>query len=391
MLGGGTYTNQNKRLPGAYMNLVSEENKTIFTEPEIGTITNPDVDDLKNEIIDARDGENNLNDRLDRMESSSECAIVWENIENKEIFTVVEAPTGIVLDSSEMMIFSGEQKKIGAILIPAGAVGEIGWETSNLSIAAVNNGVIVGASEGSCVITATCNGFSATCTVKVFSANSALINLELGSMTANKIKNIGYGGETYDPILESKNGSFQSVSGGIKFLKNACASMPYEIKNSTIFTVIIKVRELVIDASNNYNRIFRGNGDCPSIYNTNLSPRYGIDLKLAGDVRGNAEYVYVNEIEGIKIERHVLQEIKMTGNAVLNAPHIFAFTGDGADIKYYREGILMGIQKQKFKLEATSIGIGETGTTNYSFNSFILEKFLVYNRALSQEEISAIE
>lgn len=68
MIGGGSYNNQSKRLPGAYMNLVSAESKITFLESESSTIPSPDIEDLKNEIADARGGEESLNARLNKMD-----------------------------------------------------------------------------------------------------------------------------------------------------------------------------------------------------------------------------------------------------------------------------------------------------------------------------------
>lgn len=94
--------------------------------------------------------------------------IVTGNIEI--IVEVNKLATGISLNQSAITFNStiGTARLI-ATLIPSDAVGTIEWSSDNENIATVVNGLVTvtATTSGSCTITASCNGHSATCTVTV--------------------------------------------------------------------------------------------------------------------------------------------------------------------------------------------------------------------------------
>ena len=58
--------------------------------------------------------------------------------------------------------------QLKAILLPYGVKGDVSWASATTSKATVSSsGLVTGVTSGSSVITATCNGFTATCTVTV--------------------------------------------------------------------------------------------------------------------------------------------------------------------------------------------------------------------------------
>lgn len=224
-------------------------------------------------------------------------------------------------------------------------------------------------------------------------SSKALIAWDLKSIAGNKFKNMGSGGEIFDGVLNPKSGEVQLVSGGVKFTENACVTTGYALSNVAAFTVAIKMREIVDNPQNVFGRVFRGSGDCPSIYAATPVNGGCLNVKLSGNKSVDAAYTYTNEAEGLQINAkstHVLWDTRMSGITMLNQSHVFAFSGNGTDLNYYRDGMLLASQKQILKAEAVNIGVGETGTTNYSLKSFILEKFLVYDMALPLEEIRKI-
>ena len=63
-------------------------------------------------------------------------------------------PTGIELDQDDISLNAGETVTLTATLIPNGAVSTIVWESSDESVATVNNGVVTGVGNGQAIITA---------------------------------------------------------------------------------------------------------------------------------------------------------------------------------------------------------------------------------------------
>lgn len=76
--------------------------------------------------------------------------------------------TEISLDQSKVNLFEGSTKTIEATVKPDDATYKtVEWESSNPSVATVNNGEIKAISRGETTITAKCGGFSAICVVTV--------------------------------------------------------------------------------------------------------------------------------------------------------------------------------------------------------------------------------
>ena len=75
--------------------------------------------------------------------------------------------SGIMLPATASVAV-GATVPIGAVLTPFGVDGEITWTSATPANATVDaNGVVTGVKAGSSVITAACNGYTATCTVTV--------------------------------------------------------------------------------------------------------------------------------------------------------------------------------------------------------------------------------
>ena len=82
-------------------------------------------------------------------------------------------PTGIELDQSSVSVEAGNTVTLAASLIPNSAVSTIVWESSDESVATVNNGVVTGVNNGQAVITARASEYDleAECIVTVYGAN----------------------------------------------------------------------------------------------------------------------------------------------------------------------------------------------------------------------------
>lgn len=76
---------------------------------------------------------------------------------------------GILLPSAASVVQSGTLQ-LNAVLTPFGVEGDVTWASATTAKATVSStGVVTGVATGSSVITATCNGFTASCTVTVTS------------------------------------------------------------------------------------------------------------------------------------------------------------------------------------------------------------------------------
>ena len=73
-----------------------------------------------------------------------------------------------MLNPSTATVTVGGKVQLSAVLMPAGAKGTVTWSSGTSAKATVDsNGVVTGVATGSSVITATCNGYTASCTVTV--------------------------------------------------------------------------------------------------------------------------------------------------------------------------------------------------------------------------------
>ena len=78
--------------------------------------------------------------------------------------------SGILLPTAAATVVSSTIQ-LNAVLVPYGVEGEITWASATTSKATVSStGLVTGVGSGSSVITATCGGYSASCTVTVTSA-----------------------------------------------------------------------------------------------------------------------------------------------------------------------------------------------------------------------------
>ena len=121
------------------------------------------------------------------LEGWFDSRIKWLNKQYDDIYT---APTGISLNKGLLELTNGQVSQLTATLTPFYASDEnLVWESSNDNIAYVDeNGVVVGVSNGTAVITAKIAGtsHSATCNVRVFTVQE----LE-GSITINDTYTVG--------------------------------------------------------------------------------------------------------------------------------------------------------------------------------------------------------
>jgi len=115
----------------------------------------------------------------------------------EEIASSPVAVTAIKLDKASLELPKGGTGELKAEILPANASNKnLKWSSDKSDIATVNNGVVMGVSEGSTIITVTTEdgNFTASCSVKVLAASDIVgpevknISPESGSSTGNVTK-----------------------------------------------------------------------------------------------------------------------------------------------------------------------------------------------------------
>lgn len=80
-------------------------------------------------------------------------------------------PSGLLINTDTASIAVGGKVQLTAIPMPFGVSGTVTWSSGTTAKATVDsNGEVTGVAAGTSVITATCNGYTASCTVTVTSA-----------------------------------------------------------------------------------------------------------------------------------------------------------------------------------------------------------------------------
>lgn len=104
-------------------------------------------------------------------------AFVVINIKNTDPTTEMlfagddaNTPNGLVINTSTATVAAGSTVKLSAFPLPFGVKGTVTWASGTAAKATVAaDGTVTGVEAGSSVITATCNGYTASCTVTVTS------------------------------------------------------------------------------------------------------------------------------------------------------------------------------------------------------------------------------
>ena len=146
--------------------------------------------------------------------------------------TVKAAPTGVKLDKEAIELANGETAKLKATLSGKKAASAITWTSSNEAVATVADGAITTVGAGEATITATTfNGYSASCTVKVWNAVASIeiVNEKLLSVKQKFTPEIklldAEGNETIGAYTVSTgNKTYATVSGATITAKKATSS-----------------------------------------------------------------------------------------------------------------------------------------------------------------------
>ena len=130
---------------------------------------------------------------------------------------VVVEPTGISLDTDYVELEIGEDTLVTATVEPADATyKDVEWSVEDDTIASVKDGVIVGESVGTTVVTAKCKELTATVEVKVNENSRPLV--EPTSITLSKdVVEIEVGGEdTVTATVEPEDSDFKNIKWSVE-------------------------------------------------------------------------------------------------------------------------------------------------------------------------------
>lgn len=86
--------------------------------------------------------------------------------------------TDITLDQSELSLSGNQYTTLQATVNPSDWTGKVEWSSDDPSIATVSDGLIAWAGKGSCKITASADGKTATCTVKCGGVAATSVRLD---------------------------------------------------------------------------------------------------------------------------------------------------------------------------------------------------------------------
>lgn len=174
--------------------------------------------------------------------------VKWGNISAGEIFELAtdEEPsvpvlvpcTGITLDKTELSFSDTETTVVlQATVTPFDTTDSIEWSVDNSGVATVENGVVKAIANGSCIVTAKCGAYSATCSVTV-KIIASYTKANLAAMYDLTQYEDGYLGEVEDmsgngnvPVLTGQESYTTGRNGfvGGKFMAN-----PHKTQYSSI-------------------------------------------------------------------------------------------------------------------------------------------------------------
>lgn len=141
---------------------------------------------------------------------SGQC---WIESVNK---TIVHC-SSIRLSSNTLTFTEDTTQELTAIVTPSDNTDKITWSSSDLNVCTVNNGIVTPLANGSCTITATCGGHSATCDVTV----NIVIETKVLSLTKGSINSSSGLDETNDYKYKT---DFIEVDGEYTIFSNALIS-----------------------------------------------------------------------------------------------------------------------------------------------------------------------
>lgn len=160
------------------LNLVSTNSSSRIVSVKQGDSYTTKISAFEGYILDSVSISMNGIDITSSSYNENTGIVFIQNVTNNIIISVVSAKIKvdkIALNYSKLLISKNDKKKLVLVYSPSNAkVGDITWRSSDPENVVVSNGTIQGLKSGSAVITASLDGFEASCSVNVISlADSA--------------------------------------------------------------------------------------------------------------------------------------------------------------------------------------------------------------------------
>lgn len=163
-----------------------------------------------------------------------------ETVFTADIVIEEEAPFDIAvervqLDEARLLLAEGDAVTLQAIVTPAYATdAAVSWESSNPSVARVQNGAVTAVSAGTCTVTASAGGKTAVCSITVVSGKEA------DDLAYGRVKNIIWRIDADGKLTVEGTGDFSESSERSR--------TPWYAYRSAIVSADIRVSEMT-DAS----------------------------------------------------------------------------------------------------------------------------------------------
>lgn len=335
---------------------------------------------------------NHIEDGIVALENGA-SKIKWQVISDGEVFElstekepIVAVPcTGITLNKTNLTINDTETVvTLVATVTPFDNTDPIVWSVDKSGVVTVENGVVKAIANGSCVITATCGDYSATCSVTVnIVASATKANLDgywdfvdvednyFGTLT-NKAENGTLTGEVYKNVAVEGYADPASVENGVlvfgvtSYLGGSATAAStkmkiYDADTEKFYTTYPYSVEFYGKFSSNTNTLIqtRYNGQS----GTDVSFSDDSTIKTTGAIgQGNNTIALVSAVD-------------------VTAYHHYVVCVDSALVRVYIDGVMMG--------EGTvgNNSMASTGPLHLMASHCRLKMCRVYNAILTDEQV----
>ena len=233
VLGTGVDTSEEVNVPCTGLSFTQDEieleytGNTMYNLNTLLTIDPQDCDEhVQWTVIDDGDHVMDVNDTgylsITGLGSAHVQAICGKYFDSIRVNTISSC-TGLSLNTTSTTLDLSGTKTVTLIatLTPSNTTDTVSWKSSNTDIATVSNGVVTAKGNGTCTITATCGGKSATCSVTVkTSCTELLLGTSVGTLDVSGTKTTTLQvsktpSNTTDAVTwESSNTNVATVSNG---------------------------------------------------------------------------------------------------------------------------------------------------------------------------------
>lgn len=212
------------------------------------------------------------------------------------------AVTGIRLNKSSITFDGYGSGQLRAILIPEDATGTVTWASSNSNVATVSsNGLVEPVANGSCTITASCAGFTASCSVTAINIPQTFtVSATLSHCTSSNTRTTAVDGTSYATTITADTGYelstvtctmggiAQTVSDGVIIIANVTG-------NIVINAVAVAESTYTSSTGKTYTKRFTydNNGDSKPYRVSSFISEYGVmseleELTLGGNIHNES-------------------------------------------------------------------------------------------------------